>query len=108
MYERDIICLPSWFNEDGLIQIPRRKIIKEYLAVNKLVGKIRLDSLMSEEEIFDEIRSMYKAFQWFNEDGLIQIPRWKIIKEYLAVNKLVGKEMNGLNAIRIRAAPTQK
>lgn len=57
-YDRDIICLPkSSVDEDGLIKIPRKR---EFLASNKLIGKIRLKSSMSECAIMDEIRSVFR------------------------------------------------
>ena len=61
-YERDIICLPKWFTSEGeLISIPRKKSVKHFLAVNKLVGKIQFTSQMDEGEISDEIRSVFRV-----------------------------------------------
>ena len=63
-YERDIVCLPMWFAKEGdLIKIPRKKPVRRFLAVNKLLGKIQLRSTMGEAEIFEEIRSVFRA-QW--------------------------------------------
>ena len=59
-YDRDIICLPkSHIGKDGLVKIPRKKSMRDYLAMNHLIGKIRLNSDMSEGEIFQEIRSVF-------------------------------------------------
>ena len=53
-YERDIVCLPKWFAKRGdVIKIPRKKPMRHFLAVNKLLGKIQLNSSMGEDEIFD-------------------------------------------------------
>ena len=61
-YDRDIICLPQSFaKKEGLIQIPRKRTAREFLAANKLIGKIRLTSAMSEDEIMDEIRSVFSV-----------------------------------------------
>ena len=57
-YDRVIVCLPkSHADADGLGKIPRKK---ELLASNKLLGKIRLKSSMSESKIMDEIRSVFR------------------------------------------------
>ena len=47
--------------KDGLVRIPRKKSLLDYLAMNKLVGKIRLTSDMSEGAIFREIRSVFEG-----------------------------------------------
>ena len=61
-YERDIICLPSSFHKpSGAIKIPRSPQIREYLSKNKLMGKIRLNSSMTEDNIFSEIRSVFSV-----------------------------------------------
>jgi len=61
-YERDIVCLPMWFAKEGdLIKIPRKKPVRRFLAVNKLLGKIQLRLTMGEAEIFEEIRSVFRA-----------------------------------------------
>lgn len=39
--------------------IPRKRKAREFLAANKLIGKIRLVSAMTEQEIMDEIRSVF-------------------------------------------------
>ena len=60
-YDRDIICLPKNFIEtDGSIPIPRSGKVRQMLASNGLIGKIHLDSTMSEEEIFQEIRAVFR------------------------------------------------
>ena len=61
-YDRDIICLPkSELGKDGLVRIPRKKSMRDFLAMNKLIGKIRLTSDMSEGAIFREIRSVFEG-----------------------------------------------
>ena len=52
-YDHDIICLPkSELGKDGLVRIPRKEGVRDFLAMNKLIGKIRLTSDMSEGAIF--------------------------------------------------------
>ena len=61
-YERDIVCLPKQFaKQEDLIGIPRKKDVRHFLAVNKLVGKIQLRSDMEETDIFDEIWSVFRV-----------------------------------------------
>ena len=44
-----ISCLPkSELGKDGLVRIPHRKSMRDFLTMNKLTGKIRLTSDMSE------------------------------------------------------------
>ena len=57
-YERDIVCLPNFMLADGRVAIPR---YQEELASNGLIGKITLYSSMSESQIFDEIRSVFRG-----------------------------------------------
>ena len=60
-YDRDICCLPrSFLRKDGTVAIPRSTEKRTYLCAHGLVGKIRLTSDMAEEEIMDEIRSVFK------------------------------------------------
>ena len=49
----------SHIGKDGLVKIPRNKSMRDYVAMNHLIGKIRLNSDMSEGEIFQEIRSVF-------------------------------------------------
>ena len=73
-YDRDIICLPHYHsNEDGLVKIPRKKSVRDYLASNRLIGKIRLNSAMSEEDIMKEIRSVFKEPMGFSADFSFKI-----------------------------------
>ena len=59
-YDRDIVSIPpSFVSRSGLISIPRQKEKQEFLARNKLIGKIQLTSAMSEGDIFEEIRSVF-------------------------------------------------
>ena len=61
-YDRDIICLPkSELGKDGIIRIPRKKSVHDFLAMNKLIGKIHLTSDMSEGAVFTEIRSVFEG-----------------------------------------------
>ena len=61
-YDRDIICLPRTYADDeGLVKIPRQRSAREFLAVNKLIGKIRLSSAMTEDKIMEEIRSVFRT-----------------------------------------------
>ena len=49
------------------MKIPRKK---EFFASNKLIGKIRLKSTMTESDIMDEIRSVFR--KPMNEDLLFR------------------------------------
>ena len=56
------MCLPRSFAQHGsLINIPRKKSIRQLLAVNKLVGKIQINSGMMQSDIFREVRSVFKT-----------------------------------------------
>jgi hypothetical protein len=71
VYDRDIVCLPNWYRgdgPDGIIEIPRRKEIREYLGANKLIRKIQLVSNMSQQAIYDEIRSVFEIPMGNNDD----------------------------------------
>ena len=61
-YNRDVVCLPHSFAKEGLssksITIPRGKQ-RIRLAELGLQGKVTLNSDMSEEDIFTEIRSAF-------------------------------------------------
>ena len=60
-YDRDIMCLPKAFvGNGGLVKIPRKQCVCEFLAANNLIGKIGLMSAMSEEKIMDEICSVFE------------------------------------------------
>ena len=52
-YDRDIICLPKSYGGSSTIKIPKTRT---ELTKN---GKIRLTSNMTEQMIFDEIRSVF-------------------------------------------------
>ena len=56
-YDRNIICLPNNHYSSHIIRIPSRESLYEA----GLVGCIRLTSDMSEEDVFDEIRSVFKG-----------------------------------------------
>jgi len=56
-YNRAIICLPHWHAKKGkTIKIPRSR---DDLSKHGLIGKVRLSSDMTEEEVLDEIRSVF-------------------------------------------------
>lgn len=58
-YDRDIVCLPANYSQGkSSISIPRNR---EKLAKKGLIGKIRISSEMSQEEIFQEIRSVFRV-----------------------------------------------
>lgn len=57
-YDRDIICLPKSYGRSSNIPIPRSRT---QLSKNGLIGKIRLTSDMTQEDIFDEIRSVFRG-----------------------------------------------
>ena len=57
-YDRDIICLPRSYGKSANIPIPRSRV---QLAKNGLIGKIRLTSDMTQDDIFDEIRSVFRG-----------------------------------------------
>lgn len=59
-YERDIICLPSTFENNGNVRIPKG-VAREYLGRNGLIGKVVINSSMNQNEIYDEIRSIFRA-----------------------------------------------
>ena len=70
-YDRDIICLPKSYANEGLIKIPRKRAIREFLASNKLIGKIQLSSDMTESQIMEEIRSVF--YEPMDDDPLFRI-----------------------------------
>ncbi len=59
-YNRDVICLPSSYASNGVnsICIPRGKQLTQ-LAEKGLQGKVTLNSSMSEEEVRQEIGSIF-------------------------------------------------
>ena len=59
-YERDIVCL-SFAKHGSLIDIPRKKSIRQLLAMNKLVGKIQINSGVVQGDIFREVRSVFRT-----------------------------------------------
>ena len=73
MYERDIICLPKFLCGRDVIEIPRKKHLRHFLAINKLVEKIQLRSNMSKFEIFHEIRSVFRMPMDDNDDFQFKI-----------------------------------
>lgn len=68
------MCIPKSFSsESGRIRIPRSKKYREYLVANKLLGKIQLQSTMTEEEIFAEIRSVFQCPMGYDDDFMFTI-----------------------------------
>ena len=73
-YDRDVICLPkSFLNDEGLVKIPRKQHVRDFLAANRLTGKIRLTSAMTEGEIMDEIRSVFEEPMNYDEEFSFRI-----------------------------------
>jgi len=70
-FERDIVCLPK--TKEGSIPIPRSKAYRSLLASNGLMGKIVLDSSMTEEEIMREIRSVFRKPMGFNTNFCFKV-----------------------------------
>ena len=60
-YDRDILCLPHNCMVGNSVPIPCSKHMRDFLASNGLIGKIRLSSSMTEEEIMSEIRSVFSV-----------------------------------------------
>ena len=61
-YERDIVCLPSYYKSKmcgNCLPIPRGNKCRQYLAKHGLLGKITLTSDMTENEIFEEVSSVF-------------------------------------------------
>ena len=61
-YERDIVCLPSWYKSKmsgNCLPIPRGNESRQYLARHGLLGKIILTSDMTELQIFKEVSSVF-------------------------------------------------
>ena len=74
VYDRDIMCLPHSFLKRGdVINIPRKKNVRHFLAANKLVGRIQLNSNMDELDIFKEIRSVFRVPMGYCEDFKFKI-----------------------------------
>ena len=58
-YDRDIVCLPnSYPSQSGRYAIPRKETRAD-LGSKGLIGKLRLLSCMSEDEILSEVRSVF-------------------------------------------------
>ena len=56
-YDRDIICLPKSLVEcGGSVPIPHNQRARSMLATGGLIGKIHLESSMSQKDIWREIR----------------------------------------------------
>ena len=55
------MCFPYNYLFGNSITIPHSKEIRDFLARNGLMGKIRLTSSMTEEEIMSEIRSVFSV-----------------------------------------------
>ena len=74
-YDRDIICLPKKMAapDSCNIPIPHSPSTREMLAKNGLIGKIHLESTMSEEEIMEEIRSVFQKPMGGSKNFLFQI-----------------------------------
>ena len=55
------MCFPHNYLVGNSITIPRSKEIRNFLARNGLMGKIRLSSYKTEEEIMSEIRPVFSG-----------------------------------------------
>ena len=65
-YDRDILCLPQTCGKT--VPIPRSKEMRDILAKNGLIGKVRLLSSMKEKDIMKEIRSVFEVPMRGKED----------------------------------------
>ena len=65
----DIMCLPKCpADRSGLVKIPWKKSVRDFLARNQLMGKIRLSSDMSEKSIMREVLSVYEVAMGKDKD----------------------------------------
>ena len=68
-WDRTIVCLPSCYPQycqvAAGIAIPRKK--RSVLAANGLIGKVHLESDWTEEEMYAEIRSVFR--EAMGDDG---------------------------------------
>ena len=71
-WDRDIMCIPLEYARGSDVTIPRGKLRAEF-ASKGLAVKIRLNSEMSENEIFAEIRSAFSVVMGNDEDFQFQI-----------------------------------
>ena len=71
-WDRDIMCIPLEYSRGNEVTIPRGKL-RAKLASKGLAGKIRLNSEMSENEIFAEIRSVFSIVMGNDEDFPFEI-----------------------------------
>ena len=71
-WDRDIMCIPLEYARGSEVTIPRGKLRVEF-ASKGLAAKIRLNSEMSENEIFAEIRSAFSVVMGNDEDFQFQI-----------------------------------
>ena len=67
VWDRDIVCIPKADGEASPISFPRGKS-RAKLAAKRLIGKIRLTSTMSENEMEKEVRSVFKCQMHNRED----------------------------------------
>ena len=59
-WDREIVCLPNCYKDlsvDGIMPIPRKK--KDVLASFGLIGRLHLESDWTDDEVKDEIKSMF-------------------------------------------------
>ena len=71
-WDQDIMCIPLEYSRGNEVTIPRGKL-RAKLASKGLAGKIRLNSEMSENEIFAEIRSVFSIVMGNDEDFPFEI-----------------------------------
>ena len=69
-YDRTIVCLPTDCCASNVIRIPRNR---QSLYEDGLIGKIRLTSEMSEDDIFAEIHSVFRVPMAGNDGFLFDV-----------------------------------
>lgn len=101
VYDRDIICLPRTYG--GLI--PRRNNDRKFLVANKLIRKVQLKSYMTESEIFQEIRSVFKTPMGYDKRfrfTVLQTPgsdsKCLMVPELSSTYKWTASAITGRNA----------
>ena len=67
VWDRDIVCLPRVEGESSKISYPRGKV-RAKLAEKGLIGKIRLTSVMTKDEMEKEVRSVFRRQMHNRED----------------------------------------
>lgn len=71
-WDRDVMCIPKSYASGSDVTIPRGQS-RTTLASKGLAGKIRLNSHMTEEDIFAEFRSVFSKAMKNNENFQFEI-----------------------------------